>query len=88
MITSFLRLMSVASIVVFAAVSAVAAATGSITGRVQNVVTGQYLNQARVTLRGGDHVTFTDNFGTYRLVDVPAGPAVVEFFSTVPLELN
>ena len=82
MITSFLRLMSVASIVVFAAASAVAAATGSITGRVQNVVTGQYLNQARVTLRGGDHVTFTDNFGTYRLVGVPAGPAVVEFFYT------
>ena len=56
MITSFLRLMSVASIVVFAAASAVAAATGSITGRVQNVVTGQYLNQARVTLRGGDQI--------------------------------
>ena len=82
MITSFLRLMSLASIIVFAAASVAAAATGSITGRVQNVVTGQYLNRARVTLRGGDHVTFTDNFGTYRLVDVPAGPAVVEFFYT------
>ena len=82
MITSFLRLMSLASIIVFAAESVAAAATGSITGRVQNVVTGQYLNQARVTLRGGDHVTFTDNFGTYRLVGVPAGPAVVEFFYT------
>lgn len=82
MITSFLRLMSLAAIIVFAAASVAAAATGSITGRVQNVVTGQYLNRARVTLRGGDHVTFTDNFGTYRLVGVPAGPAVVEFFYT------
>lgn len=56
--------------------------TGTITGRVQNVVTGQYLNQARVTLRGSSQVVFTDNFGTYQLVGVPVGTATVEFFYT------
>jgi hypothetical protein len=39
---------------------------------VQNIVTGRYLNRARVTLRGGDQVVLTDEFGTCRLVGVPS----------------
>ena len=31
------------------------AATGSIRGRVQNIASGQYLNNARVTVQGTDH---------------------------------
>jgi iron complex outermembrane recepter protein len=53
------------------------AATGSLSGRVQNVVTGQYLNNARVAVRGTDRVAFTDQSGTYRLVQVPVGTVVL-----------
>jgi iron complex outermembrane recepter protein len=56
--------------------------TGAITGRVQNVVTGQYLNNARIVVRGTDLVAFTDETGTFRLAHVPAGPVVVEVFYT------
>ena len=55
---------------------------GSITGRVQNVVTGQYLNNVRVSIRGTDVIAFTDQAGTYRLANVPAGPVELEFFYT------
>ena len=57
-------------------------ASGTITGHVQNVVTGQFLNNARVTLKGTDQVAYTDAFGVYRLVGVPPGPATVEVFYT------
>ncbi|MDO8543573.1 MAG: TonB-dependent receptor [Opitutaceae bacterium] len=57
-------------------------ATATITGRVQNVVTGKYLSNARLAVKGTDLVAFTDEFGTYRLVDVPAGPVVLEAFYT------
>ena len=40
-----------------AATTALAAqATGAISGRVQNVATGQYLNNARVTVKGTESV--------------------------------
>ena len=55
---------------------------GSVTGRVQNVVTGQYLNNARVAVKGTDQIAFTDQSGTYRLVGVPAAPVVLEVFYT------
>ncbi len=57
-------------------------ANGSITGRVQNVVTGQYLNNARVTVRSTDLVAFTNETGAYRLPAVPAGTVVIEVFYT------
>jgi hypothetical protein len=59
-----------------------APATGSLTGRVINMVTGHYLTNARVAVRGTDLVAFTDQTGTYRLTRVPAGPAVLEVFYT------
>src|SRR5205814_9659252 len=49
------------------------AVTGNIAGRIHNIVTGQYLNNARVTVRGSDQVAFTDSSGSYRLAGVPAG---------------
>lgn len=77
---------SPAAIPVLAAAPAPAAtasaSTGTITGRVQNVVTGQYLNKARVTLKGTDRVVYTDNFGAFQIVGVPAGPATIEVFYT------
>ena len=51
-------------------------ATGAITGRVQNEATGQYLNNARVTVKGTDLAVFTDDTGSFRLPQVPAGPVV------------
>ena len=70
------------------------ATVGTVTGRVQNVVTGQYLNNARITLRGTDRVVFTDESGTFRMPSVPAGPAVLEVFHTgldpqqIPVEIS
>jgi iron complex outermembrane receptor protein len=60
--------------------AAVAGPTGTITGRVQNVATGQYLNNARITVKGTDLAAFTDDSGTYRISRVPGGSAVVEVF--------
>jgi TonB-dependent receptor len=62
--------------------AAVAARTAAVTGRIQNVVTGQYLNNARVTVRGTDLVAFTDQSGTYRLPQVPAGTVTLDVFYT------
>jgi len=63
--------------------------SGAISGRVQNVATGQYLNNARVTVKGTELVAFTDQTGSYRLTGVPSGPTVLEAFFTGldPLQL-
>ena len=65
--------------VLFAAESA---NTAVITGRVQNAVNGQSLNNARVSVKGTGLVAFTDESGTYRLTQVPAGPVILEVFYT------
>jgi TonB-dependent receptor len=57
--------------------TAFAQATGSIAGRVQNEVTGQFLNNARVTVKGTDTNVFTDESGSFRL-NVPTGPVTLE----------
>lgn len=54
------------------------AATGEITGRVQNEATGQYLTNARVTVKGTDLTAFTDEAGAFVLPRVPAGPVTLE----------
>ncbi|MFZ9837107.1 MAG: TonB-dependent receptor [Opitutaceae bacterium] len=61
---------------------AAAAPAGAVSGRVQHAVTGQYLPNARVTLRGADQVVFTDDAGIYRLTPVPAGEVTLEVFYT------
>jgi len=64
------------------AASATASATGRISGRVGHAGNGQYLNNARITVKGTDLVAFTDESGTFQLPHVPAGPALLEVFYT------
>ena len=52
--------------------------TGVISGRVQNEVTGDYIGKARVSLKGSNRSTLTDDGGYYSLPNVPAGQATVE----------
>ena len=54
-----------------------APATGTIEGRVKNAVSGDYLNNARVSLKGTEFVALTDESGTFRLAGVPAGAATL-----------
>jgi TonB-dependent receptor len=71
----------------------VSQSSGTLQGRVQNSVTGQYLNNARVTVAGRNLTVLTDQTGSYRLLNVPAGRVVLEVFYTgldtqqVPVEL-
>ncbi|HEY1110590.1 MAG TPA: carboxypeptidase regulatory-like domain-containing protein, partial [Opitutaceae bacterium] len=53
------------------------AGSGAVEGRVQNQVTGDYLNNARVSIKGTNQVVLTDESGTYRLTGVPAGPVTL-----------
>ncbi len=52
-------------------------ATGSISGRVYNPATGEYVANAEVKLADGSASTTTDATGNYRLDRVPAGTANV-----------
>lgn len=56
--------------------------TGGIQGRVQNRATGDYLNNARVSLKGSSVFTHTDEAGYYRLDGVPAGEVTLHVFFT------
>ncbi|MSU49916.1 MAG: TonB-dependent receptor [Opitutus sp.] len=57
-------------------------AAAAIAGRVQNIVTGDYLNNARVAVKGTALVTLTDQDGGFRITDVPPGPATLRVFFT------
>lgn len=46
---------------------------GAIAGRVFNVTSGSYLNNARVNILGTNLEAFTDELGHYRFSDVPVG---------------
>jgi len=52
--------------------SAATTAVGIVEGRVQNEASGNYLNQARISVNGTNLETFTDSIGEYR-IPVPAG---------------
>lgn len=56
--------------------------TGTITGRVDHPATGQYLNNARVTVSGTELEAFTDQTGVYHIAHVPSGQAVLRVFYT------
>jgi len=58
------------------------APTASVSGRVSQAATGQYLNNARISVQGTNLVAFTDESGTYRLDRVAAGTVVLEVFYT------
>ncbi len=55
---------------------------GSLFGRVSNAVTGSYLNNASVSVRGSTQMVLTDEYGVYRLVDLPAGGVVLDVYYT------
>lgn len=54
-----------------------APSAGVIEGRVQNAISGDYLRNARVSLKGTDVVALTDEGGNFRLANVPAGEVVL-----------
>jgi TonB-dependent receptor len=58
------------------------AATGTITGRVQNQAANLSLENARVTIEGTNRETFTSAFGDYRLTGVAPGSVTLTVFST------
>ena len=57
--------------------AATAPATGTITGRVLNVATREYVSSAEVRVPGTNLSTITASDGTYRLSPVPAGSVTV-----------
>ncbi|MFM7752752.1 MAG: carboxypeptidase regulatory-like domain-containing protein, partial [Opitutaceae bacterium] len=59
-----------------------AATPAAVSGRVQNAVTGQYLPNARVTVRGTDRVVFTDDAGIFRLTGIAPGSVTLDVFYT------
>ena len=61
------------------------AGVGTIEGRVLNARSGEYVENARLTVEGTPLETFSDSTGTYRLTNVPAGTARVTVrFSGLP----
>ena len=58
--------------------AAVAGSGASIEGRVSNEVTGLYLNNARVDVKGSSVRVLTDESGGYRLANLPPGLLVLE----------
>lgn len=56
--------------------------SGTIVGRVQNAVTGNYLNNARVRVVGTNLEVFTNAAGEYRISGVPVGQATLDVFYT------
>ncbi len=75
-------LFSLAMLFGVAAVSAQTAGTGTIEGRVQNRVTGDRLNNARVAVKGTNLVTLSGEDGSFSLANVPAGPVTLRVFFT------
>jgi iron complex outermembrane recepter protein len=53
------------------------ATSGTIEGRVANAVTGEFLNNARVSIADTTLETQTNSFGEYRFTRVPAGSVLV-----------
>ncbi len=58
------------------------AGTATIAGRVFNPGTGEYLENARITIEGTSLEALTDNVGQYLIANVPAGQARVRVFYT------
>jgi iron complex outermembrane recepter protein len=57
-------------------------AAGTIEGRVINARSGEYLENARVSVEGSPLESFTDQEGNYRISNVPPGSAKVRVFYT------
>lgn len=55
-----------------------AAATGSITGRIRNATSGLYIKNAHVMIESAGLDVVTDEFGEYRLYNVPTGEVTLK----------
>ena len=75
-------LVSAALIAAIGTISATAQNTGSIAGKVKDIRTGQYLENARVTVENTTLQTMTDAFGQFRIAGVPTGTADITVFYT------
>jgi len=75
-------LIPAALIAVLGVLSSAAQTTGSIAGKVKDIRTGQYLENARVTVENTNLQTLTDTFGQFRIAGVPTGTAEVTVFYT------
>jgi iron complex outermembrane recepter protein len=71
-----------AALLALASAGAQSAADGVITGRVLGETSGQYLNNARVAVRGTGLVAFTDETGSFRLDGVPRAEVTLDVFYT------
>ena len=75
------RILSVAAVLLAAVGAAAAAAaqpsTGTISGRVFNPATKEYVQNAEIRLQGTDRTATSADDGTYSLLNVPDGPATV-----------
>ena len=71
------RLLAIVTLIVSAPAHAQDEGPGSVEGRVLNITTGNYLNNARVTIEGTAFEAFTNGIGEYRITNVPAGTVTV-----------
>lgn len=85
---ALLTLLSVLAVALPSVSFAQAAGTGTITGRVMNAGTGDYLRNAVVSVVGTNLATLAEAGGNYRLLNVPAGDVRlrVEFTSLNTVE--
>lgn len=73
----FLVLLATVFSLLLSAVLHAAEATGTINGRVFNAAASEYVRNAEVRLQGTNQVTYTESDGTFRIPNVPAGPATI-----------
>jgi len=78
----FRQLLALTLIWLSASIVRAQAGTGTIEGRIANPATGSALEGARITVNGTSLQTFSNSDGSYRLNNVPAGPAQVRTFFT------
>lgn len=88
--TLSVRLSALTLVVLLGAISlpAQSPGTGTVEGRVQHAITGNSLNNARISVAGTNLVALTDEAGYYRLTNVPPGEVNLRVFYTGLDEAN
>jgi iron complex outermembrane recepter protein len=92
MIIRVYRFLSIVSFLVLTATTAAQAPSGTISGRVFNPATQEYVRNAEVALPGTNLVVYTADDGSYALTGVPAGEATITVsytgYETASAKLN